>query len=378
MVIGIDIRVLGSGRKSGVEEYTENLLSHMLPLDTTVQFKLFYSSYRTELPSFSWLALSNVSLFSFKISNRALLYTTRLFNRPFIDKKLKGVDVFFAPHFFSTALSPKVRRVTTFHDLSFEQFPEFFSRKQRLWHRFVSPAWQARFSDQLITVSDSTKQDLSSRYHIDPARITTIHSGVSATFRPLTTEMIEQFRHQHRLPEKFILFFGAFEPRKNLLGIIRAFEMTKSMPGMEQVHLVLAGAPGWLNQEGIAYTKHSSYANHIHILDQVQNDERTFLYNAATVFAYPSFFEGFGFPPLEAMACGIPVIASYTSSLPEVVGDAGILVNPYNLSEMAYAMHSAVTDVPLRTTLIERGLQRVQRFSWHRCAKETLDILTRS
>jgi len=375
MIIGIDIRVLGSKNHSGVQEYTENLLAAMLPLDPSIQYKLFYTSFRNGIRDYSWFHLPNVSVHQFNIPNQLLFYCSRFFGRPYVDKMVGGVDAFFSPHFIITALSPQVRRITTFHDLSFEQFPEFFSWKQWLWHQFIQPAWQARFSEKIIAVSGSTKQDLSQRYHIDPTRIITIHSGVGSQFRPLPAEAVADFKKRKNLPARYILFLGTLEPRKNIAGLIQAFDALKKMPGHDDLHLVIAGTRGWLDRGIFRQADVSSYRNVIHFYEHPHDFERLWYYNGAEFFVYPSFFEGFGFPPLEAMACGVPVIASNTSSVPEVVGDAGILVNPYYISELTLACNAVLGDSVLREDLIKKGFARAKLFTWRAAAEKTLEVI---
>ncbi len=378
MIIGVDIRVLGSKSHSGIQEYTENLLAKMISLDPAVHYKLFYSSFRNEILEHAWFNLPNVSVYRFRIPNQLLFLGSRIFGRPRIDQLLGGVDAFFSPHFIITALSPHVRRVTTFHDLSFEQFPEFFSRKQWLWHQFVQPAWQARFSEKLIAVSDSTKRDLVDRYHVDPTRIATVHSGIGKQFRVLPPSLVTDFKKRKQLPERYILFLGTLEPRKNIISVIKAFEGLKKMSGHDDLHLVIAGTRGWLDRTIFQEAERSSYRDMIHFHSDIQDFERPWYYNGAALFVYPSFFEGFGFPPLEAMACGVPVVASDTSSLPEVVGNAGVLVTPYYVSDLIVACNSVLNDVQLRQRLIHDGLERVKIFSWEKAAEKTLEVLKNS
>lgn len=386
MIIGIDIRVLGSKFKSGIEEYVENLLTHMLPLDSGIKFKLFYSSFGNSpagrLADYDFLYLPNVEVKKFKFPNRLIFYSSRLFNYPKIDKLLGGVDVFFSPHFFISALSRNVKRVTTFHDLSFEHFPEFFTRQQRFWHRFgMNPSWQAKFSDRIIAVSESTKNDLAKRYSIDPAKIEVIYSGISPMIKRPTQERLDMFRRQAGLPEKFILFLGKLEPRKNVVGLIKAFNVLKSSGGPpaggDDIHLVIAGSKGWLCKDIFKEAEKSPYRSQIIFKDYISDEARPFYYGLASVFVYPSFFEGFGFPPLEAMACGTPVVVSNNSSLPEVVGDTGLLIDPYNVSDMAEAIRNILEDQRLRDNLIQKGLARSQQFSWQKCAEKTLEVLTK-
>lgn len=378
MVIGIDIRILGSRFKSGIEEYAENLLAHMLSLDGGIKFKLFFSSFDGGLKDYDFLHWPNVELFKFRFPNRALFYSSRLFNYPKIDKLLGGVDVFFSPHFFISALSCAVKRVTTFHDLSFEHFPEFFTKQQRFWHNFgMNPSWQAKFSDRIIAVSESTKNDLEKYYSIDPAKIDAVYSGVSPMIKRPSQERLELFRRREGMPEKFILFLGKLEPRKNVAGLIRAFNVLKSLGGFDDIHLVIAGSRGWLCDGIFREAAKSPHHRRIIFKNYVSDNERPFYCGLASAFVYPSFFEGFGFPPLEAMACGTPVVASNNSSLPEVVGEAGLLIDPYNVSDVAAAIKNLMEDRRLRESLIKRGLARAQQFSWQKCAEKTLEILVK-
>lgn len=371
MTIGVDIRALGSGRHSGVEEYLVRLLEQLIPLDPGIRYKLFYSSYRQPLADYAWLRAPNVEMHRFRIPNRILLAGGALLGWPRLDSLIGGCDVFFSPHFLPAPLSPGVRRVTTFHDLSFLRFPEFFPWQWRWWHRLVAPAHAAKFSDRLIAVSDSTARDLENFYGIDPARVTRIYSGVASTLvRPAESE-ISRFRYDRNLPAKYILFLGTLEPRKNIIGLVRVFERVPD----PALHLVVAGSPGWLYRDILKIIAASPASNRIHLFGPVREHERAPLYAAARAFVYPSFFEGFGLPPLEAMACGTPVIASQNSSLPEVIGQAGILVNPHSISDLVVALNAVLTDSDLAEKLSSRGLERAKTFTWDRTALETLEVL---
>jgi glycosyltransferase involved in cell wall biosynthesis len=355
MTIGVDIRVLARGTRTGVEEYTLRLLSHLLPLDKNIHYKLFYNAFSKVDLDYDWLHLDNVSLYDFRIPNRAFFFTTRYLNQPKIDRLLNGIDLYFNPHFFTAPVS--VPKVITFHDLSFKRHPEFFSWKKRMWQfLLMNTLKEARQAKKIIAVSESTKNDLVNLYRIDPEKIQVIYSGVG-NFRPGS-------------PGKTILYFGTIEPRKNLIGLIRAFRMIKK-PGLK---LVLAGSMGWLYKDIL---KEAAGDPDIVFTGFFKEEDKEKLYRSASLFVYPSFFEGFGFPPLEAMACGVPVIVSNTSSLPEIVGDAALMVDPYNIDEMAWLMNEGLNNVCLREELIKRGLARAQMFSWERCARETLKVLTK-
>jgi len=229
--------------------------------------------------------------------------------------------------------------------------------------------------------SESTKEDLVNLYGIEPKKIKVIYSGVGEQFRIKNLELRikQKIKKKYNLPDKFILYFGTIEPRKNLVGLIKAFELINpkfNLPaGGQKLKLVIAGAKGWLYQDIFRAAKESKYSREIIFTGFVEEADKPYLYNLAELFVYPSFFEGFGFPPLEAMACGLPTIVSYGSSLPEAVGQAALMVDSSNVDEMAWVMEMALTDNDLRKRLIEKGIAQANKFSWPKCAKETLKAL---
>jgi len=382
MNIGIDLRVLARGTRTGVEEYTINLLSELLPLEPKINFKLFYNAYQKVQLNYPWLSLDNVELKDFRIPNRFFFMAARYANQPKIDKLLGGFDLYFNPHFFTVPLSVGSKKIITFHDLSFERYSGFFSWRKRAWQKFLMAAQQeAKEASQIIAVSQSTKDDLINLYGIEPGKIKVIYSGVGKQFTPMNNEQrtTNNIRKKYKLPEKFILYFGTIEPRKNIIGLIRAFELLKNNCSLFTVHcslkLVIAGAKGWLCQDIFKTAQQSKYCRDIIFTGFVEEIDKPALYNLAELFVYPSFFEGFGFPPLEAMACGLPTIVSHTSSLPEVVGQGALTIDPYNIDELAWAMEIALTDNNLREQLIKKGVKQAKKFSWSKCARETLNIL---
>ncbi|OGN01207.1 MAG: hypothetical protein A3I26_03645 [Candidatus Yanofskybacteria bacterium RIFCSPLOWO2_02_FULL_43_10] len=376
MTIGIDIRVLGSDTKSGVQEYTENLLARLLPLNKNIKFKLFHSSFRNDLKKYEWMKLPNVEVFSFRMPNKLLFGLAGFFNRPRIDRLIGGADVFFSPHFLLAPLSPDCKRVTTFHDLSYLCFKEFFSWKRNVWHKFqIRLSGKPELSDRIIAVSQSTKKDLTEKYGLPSGKIAIIYSGISdLMFRP-AKENLESFRRENNLPDQFILFLGKLEPRKNIVGLIKAFNFLKSSNEFENLNLVIAGEPGWLYKNIYREADASPHKDRIIFKNYIKDEDRKFYYSLASVFVYPSFFEGFGFPPLEAMACGTPVVASFNSSLPEVVGEGGVLVDPHGVVDISMAVKSILVDSGLKKLLVKKGLERVQNFTWNKCAQETLEVL---
>jgi len=373
MTIGIDIRCLAQGKHTGVEEYTVNLLNSLFGFDKDNEYRLFYNSYKASPEIISgFLKYKNVKLCRFRYPNKVLNSYFRFLKYPKIDKMIGDVDVFFSPNIIFSSLSRNCRRIVTFHDLSFERYPEFFSRKRRLWHKTVTPSRLAKKADEIIAVSDSTKQDLVQLYNIDPKKIKVIYSGIEERFSPVENkEELRRVRKKYNLPEKFILFLGTLEPRKNIEGLILAFDKLKQS---KNLNLVIAGSKGWLYENIYKTAQKVNSSDNIKFIGYIDPEGKPALYSLAKLFVYPSFWEGFGFPPLEAMACGTPVITSNVSSLPEVIGEAGLLVDPYNINEIAEAMNQVLQGESLRTNLQKKGIERAREFSWGKTAKETLKV----
>ncbi len=375
MTIGIDIRVLAKGTRTGIEEYTINLLSRLFLLGAEHQFKLFYNAFYQKPLEFGWEALPNVKIYRSNLPNRFVFDPLeKILKSPKIDKLVSGADVFFFPHFLLGATNcPKV---LTFHDLSFEYFPEFFSVQKRFWHNFIAPRERAREARKIIAVSDSTKKDLIDWYGLPEQKVKVIYSGVGEEFKKISSvSPMKEIKNKYHLPEKFILYFGAIEPRKNLEGLILAYEeFCRKNPDLNHA-LVLAGAPGWLCQKIFSAAKKSNFSQNIIFTGFVEPADKIYLYNLASLFVFPSLFEGFGFPVLEAMACGVPVITANNSCFPEIVGNAALMVDPYNLGELAWAIAEDLKDECLKNDLIGQGFLTARNFSWDKCARESLKVL---
>ena len=396
MKIGIDIRILGRGRRTGVEDYTINLLSNLIPLDKSIEYRLFYNGFKKPKLDHSFLKESNVKLVIHRFPNRILDLFLRFLRFPYLDKVLGGVDVFFSPHFLLAPLL-KAKGVVVFYDLAFIRFPEFFSFKKLSYHRTIYPKKQAQKADKIIAISRSTKNDLINLYGINPKRIKVIYPGIDEKFKEISKKdpILLGVKEKYDLPDEFILYFGTIEPRKNIIGLIKAFEKIKSQSikkdnvdwqGFEgkvkkvkvvdfsSLKLVISGIKGWLYDEVFEKVKNSSFKDDIIFTDFIDEEDKPYLYNLASVFVYPSFFEGFGLPPLEAMACGVPCIVSNKSSLPEVVGKGAIMINPYNIDEISLAIQSILLDSGLREEIKSQGLKRTEQFNWQKSAKEFLKI----
>lgn len=379
MRIGIDVRCLADGKRTGVEEYTLALLAGLFERDRENEYVLFFNSWRTVDIDFAWATrYPNVTLKRFCIPNKLLNLSLWYLNFPKLDTLVGGTDVFFLPNLNFAAVSRKTRLVVTAHDLSFELFPETFSFKRRMWHFFINFRRLALSADKVIAVSESTRDDLMVQYGISGKKIVVIRSGIGKQFFVMDRNDIELLRvkEKYHLPYKFILSLSTFEPRKNILALIKAFEglLMLKHPALEKYTLVIAGTRGWKYEEIFEAIERSSYRDRILLLGFIADEDKAVLYNLSSAFVYPSFYEGFGFPPLEAMACGVPVIVSHSSSLPEIVGEAGILIDPYQPDEILQALRQVLTDQELSDTLRQKSRERVKLFSWEKTVHETLRL----
>jgi len=379
MKIGIDIRTLLDARPSGVSEYVLNLLKEMFKLDTANEYRLFYNCFG-DCPNLPEFKQANVKLIKYNYPNKVLNYLLfKIFNYPKLDKDL-AVDVFFMPHLNFIGLSVGAKSLLTVHDLSFLKYPEFFSARKNFWHRLVKAKKLLKRFSLVIAVSENTKRDIMELGGINPDKVKVIYSGVGEEYKklPLINYQfsVKRVRDKYNLPERFILYLGTIEPRKNVDGIIRAYNQLRVMScELRDYKLIIAGARGWKSENIYREWDKSAFKNDIKFLGYVEPDDKIYLYNLASVFIYPSFYEGFGFPPLDAMACSVPVVASFASSLPEVVGDAALMVDPYNINDLAGALEKVLVDENLKNKLIARGLEQAKKFSWRETARAYLSEL---
>lgn len=380
MKIGIDIRCLSEGRRTGVEEYSLNLLEKILKEDNDNKYVLFLNSWKKPKLEIDFLKNhKNVELKISRFPNKILNFFLWYFNWPKLDKLIGGVDVFFMPNLNFVALSLKVKLILTVHDLSFEYYPETFSWKRRLWHIFINPQKIIRRADKVLAVSDSTRNDLIGFYKINPAKVETVYNGVGEVFGRIDRNdpRLLKIKEKYALPFNFILFLGTFEPRKNIGGIVKAYERMRQEGGsqLEKYKLVIAGSEGWKSAKLKREIKKSSLAKDIYQVKFIDEEDKVFVYNLAALFVYPSFFEGFGLPPLEAIKCGVPVIVSDNSSMVETVGEAGILTDAFSADEIALAMKEFLIDKELKNEFYPAGIRQAQKFTWTKAAKKFLEIV---
>lgn len=366
MKIAVDIRHLTRPQPSGVGEYTKQLLRALFGLDRENAYVLFSASTdsgRQNVPAFD---APNVRWKHCATPSRLLNARMRFFRRPHLERLVgEPADVFFFPNLNFIHLNPGTPYVLTLHDLSYEIFPHFFSRKSRLWHRAVEPRRLAAEAARIIVPSESTARDVEMIYDVDPGRLRVIPHGIDPAFGPRQAPTDHGVRSRCKLPQRFVLFLGTLEPRKNMGTLIEGLEHYRLRTG-DDLHLVLAGRE----------ERRMDVPSYVHRLSYVPDGYRPALYRAATLTAFPSFYEGFGLPMLESMACGVPVIASATSSMPEVGADAAVYVDPYNPNDIADAFAQILSSASLYQTLRENGLKKAKEYTWEKAAQQTLEVFS--
>ncbi|MDI7275672.1 MAG: glycosyltransferase family 1 protein [Anaerolineae bacterium] len=278
-----------------------------------------------------------------------------------------GADLLHAP----VNVGPLVRNcrlVVTVHDLSFLFYPETFRRGRRLYQSAMA-RWTARHADRVIAVSESTRRDVVRFFGVPPERVTAIPNGVDPAFRPLEPSVVEEFRRRQGLPERFLLCVATMEPRKNIPRLLEALARVPEAPP-----LIICGGKGWYYQAVFATIEHLGLGDRVRLAGFIPQSELPLWYNAAAWFVYPSLYEGFGLPALEALACGTPAIVSRASSLPEVVGDAAILVDPLDVEVLAATLAHALQQPDMAADLRAAGPRRAAEFPWSRSAERTAQV----
>lgn len=366
MKIAIDASELSNRREDGTQIYLYNLLKHIAQIDRKNQYILYYQHDSKKL-----IQASN---FTHVVKPWPAYWTqSRL---PFLLFQEKP-DVLFMPIQTLPFFMPsRVKTVITIHDLAFLFYPETFPASDRIKHKVF--AWHAiKRADKIIAVSETTKKDITERYGTLPEKIKVIHHGYDKElFRPFQNQndcdIIEAVKNKYRITKPYVLYIGALQPRKNVLGLVKAFELLNA--GTNTHQLVVAGGRAWLYEEVFEYIKKTPYRDKIILTGRFETEELPALLWGSELLVLPSFYEGFGLPIIEAMACGVPVITSDVSSLPEVAGSAAILVDPRNTESITEAMRKVLDDKNLKQKIIQDGFQNVKRFSWEQCARETMDV----
>lgn len=352
----------GGYRSAGIHRYIHNTLIHLPKVSSEYTYSVFLNKNITlQIPQIH----EEHSRFDTLKPWRRILWEQAI--QPFAIQRLKP-DLYHGMAF----VAPMINRypsIVTVYDLSFKRFPHILSRS-RHWYLQTFTKISCDNATRVIAISQSTARDLTELLNIPAEKIDIALPGVDPEFCPLPPETVERFRAEKKLPNRFILFVGTLEPRKNLPMLIRAYAQ---LPAdlRHTVHLVLGGGKGWQYEDIFATIETHRLENTVHTVGYIPADELALWYNAAEIFAYPTLFEGFGIPILEAMACGKPVLASNTSSLPEAAGDVGILLPPDDPSAWTHTLQKAITDRTWQGQKGQDGQAWSQTFSWQRTAHQT-------
>lgn len=360
MKIGIDISQIVYG--TGVSFYTQSLVENLLKIDNKNEYRLFFSSLRKNLPASFKYKTANARLKSFKIPPTLL---EPLFNKSHllpIESFIGKVDVFHSSDW--TQPPTRAKKVTTIHDFGFLKYPETAHPKIKavMERRF---RWIKKEIDMVIAISQSTKKDTMEILGIPENKIKVVYEAVPEDITQVKNKQtINKIKNKYHIKGDYILSVATLEPRKNLKIIIQAFQAL----GIKDLQLVIIGKSGWDNirmDNGIENVKFTGYVN---------RQDLAALYSGAVCLAFPSLYEGFGLPILEAMQCGCPVITSHLSSMPEVAGKAGILVDPMDIEEIGKGFYEVVSNKIKRQEMIKEGFKQVKKFSWEKTARQTLKV----
>ena len=367
--IGLNAHLLnlsGNYRSAGINWYIYNLLKNLTPI-TDLDYTVFLSDRRAR-EHFDSISLSQSRL----PTHRPIVRIAwEQFVQPFVLHR-ERIDLLHALA-FAGPLAISIPWVVTVYDLSFIRYPQSFNAANRIYLRWAIRN-SLRRANRVIAISESTRRDLYATFGTSLEKTAVVYCGADPAFAPSQDrQAIAALRARRGLPDKMILHVGTIEPRKNIARLIRAFARAKRAAQLPH-RLVLIGARGWKYAEVDAVIEQEQLKDDVIFAGYVAQDELPLWYRAADLFVYPSLYEGFGLPPLEAMASGTPVVCSNAASLPEVVGDAAIQVSPENEAALADAIVRALTDGTLREQMVARGIAQAAKFSWSRAARETTDV----
>ena len=364
--IAIDAHSIGT-RLGGNESYAANLIEALARIDNVNDYTLYVTTaeaserYHNRWPNFTV---------------RATRPHTPLIRIPLTlsaELRKNPVDVlhvqFTAPPFCPCPV------VVSVHDLSFEHLPHTFKRRSRTQLR-LTVRHSVRRAARVVTLSEHTRQDVIETYGVDPQRVDVIPIAAAPLFRPVSDDKeLQRVRHTYGIDSDYILSVGSIQPRKNLVRLVKAYALLRNrLPEAKLPRLVFVGRRAWLYDETLRALDETGISDAVTLTGYVPQSDLPALYSGALCFVYPSFFEGFGLPPLEAMQCGVPVVIGNRTSLPEVVGDAAVAVNPFDVHAIARAIEDLINKPVLRDELRVKGLARAHLFNWDDTARRTLKV----
>lgn len=350
----------------GIGRYVEEVVKNLLKLDKKNEYFLIHSNRKEYKFKGNF---TEIKLPFFSTIPKKLLTGTWYFENICKNYNLDIIHDLgqIAPFY----LRSKTKRILTVFDLTSVLFPENISIKSKLIVKLYPRVYSN--TDKIITISESAKKDLINLYKIPEEKIIVTPLGADKKFRRITDNTaLMKVKKKYHLPENFLLFVGTIEPRKNLENLIKAYSPFKNR---NTIKLVIVGKKGWKYDPFFQTIKKLDLEKDVLLTGFVDDNDLPYFYNLAKVFVYPSFYEGFGLPVLEAMACGCPIITSNTSSFPEIVGNAGIMINPYSLeNELIPALQKIFYNLNYRNNLIKKGFLQAKKFNWKNCAEKTLNV----
>jgi glycosyltransferase involved in cell wall biosynthesis len=365
MRIGFEAERANLPNPTGVERYAAELIRNLARLDSKNEYILYF---RTKPQQWFHDLPKN---FSIRIIPFPKFWTQLRISWEMI---VRPVDILIIPASVLPLIHPK-KSIVTVHDIAYELFDGIYTGFMQ-WYQKYSSRFASSHAARLLTVSESTKKDLVKVYHTDPDKISVTPLGYdTGEFYPRNYQETQAVLDKYGLVyQKYILFLGTIQPRKNLPKLVEAFEKLKKENHIEE-KLAIFGGKGWLWESIIEKIKSAGKDGSVKYFDYAPKEDLPFIYAGAKLLTLPATYEGFGLPPLEAMASGVPVVVSNLSSLPEVVGEAGVLVDPSSVNSISQGLLKVLQHNDLRAEMIKNGLEQAKKFTWENTAKKTLEVI---
>ncbi len=367
MRIAVNTRLLLKGKLEGIGWFSYQTLQHIVRNHPEHEFFFFFD--RPYDPQFVFGPNVTPVVVHPQARHPVLFYLWFEWSIPMMLRKYK-IDLFLSPDGYMS-LSTKVPTCLVIHDLAFEHYPDHTVWSHRTYWRHYSPLF-AKKATRIVTVSTFSKNDISTRYGIEPSKIDVVYNGAHDEYHPLTVDEREAVKKQYAEGCEYFVFAGALHPRKNIVNLLKAFVAFKKRQ-RTNMKLVIAGRPAWKYEEVEQMRAEMAFNDEVKWVGYMNVDELSKVIGGAYALVYASLFEGFGIPILEAMQCNVPAIVSNTSSMPEVAGDAALLVDPTNVDDIADKMHQLYKDESLRNKLVANAGPQAKKFDWGRSAEHLWD-----
>jgi len=366
---GIDASRAARAHRTGTETYSLELIKELANLASTGHRLRLYAPHppqHTDWPD------------SPHVETRVIPWP-RLWThmRLAVELRRHPPDVLFVPAHVLPLYCP-VPAVVTVHDLGYHYYPEAHRKFDR-WYLDWTTRRHTRVAQHLVADSLATQQDLVDFYDADPSKIDVVYLGRDESLVPVTNaNVIKQTREKYRIEGDYLLYLGTLHPRKNLVRLVEAFHQAGTALQNGEIKLVIAGKKGWLYNAIFERVRQLGLTNQVMFTGYIEDGDKPALLSGALAYVFPSLYEGFGLPVLEAMACGTPVLTSNISSLPEVAGEAALLVDPHNTADIADGLTQLITNSDLRQQLVAQGYQQIQKFSWQKAAAQVFELLEKT